>query len=138
MKIALFIASSTLVISSGAFAAGEKGHDHDSKGTTAHADDAKASHGGVATVIKDVNYELVARPDVITLYVTDHGKPVNLTGASAKLTLLSTSKQEEVMMTPTSDALQIEGAFNVAAGTKVIAHVTLKGEPVRQVRFSIK
>lgn len=139
MKTALFIASSALVLSSGAFAAGEhKGHDHDSKGTTAHADDTKASHGGVVTVIKDVNYELVARSEMIALYVTDHGKSVDLAGASAKLTLLSANKQEEVTLTPGPDALQAKGSFNVAAGTKVVAHVALKGESVRPVRFTLK
>ena len=38
-----------------------KGHDHDNKGG-AHAHEAKPRFGGVVTVVKDVNYELVAKP----------------------------------------------------------------------------
>ena len=36
------------------------------------------------------------------------------------------------------DALQAKGNFAVAAGTKVVAQVSLQGKPAQAVRFSLK
>lgn len=103
-----------------------KGHDHGSK-AAGHAHEAKAAYGGVVSVVKDVNYELVARADTLTLYVSDHGKPVDLKGASAKLTLLSASDKSGVTLVPAGDRLEAKGSFKVGAGTKVAGQVTLAG-----------
>jgi hypothetical protein len=62
---------------SAAFAAGDK-HDH--------AHEHKPLHGGVVVEVKDMDYELVAKPTVIQLYLRDHGKPADVSKASAKLT----------------------------------------------------
>ena len=40
------------------------------------------------TEVKDVDYELVAKPELIQLHLRDHGKPVDVSKVSAKLTLL--------------------------------------------------
>ncbi|MCR6478414.1 hypothetical protein NU688_19795 [Variovorax sp. ZS18.2.2] len=139
MKLATFIAAATLGISSGAFAADDhKGHEHEGKGAAAHKDEAKPAHGGIVTVAKDVSYELVARPDLISLYVSDHGKPVDLAGATAKVTLLSAGKKEEAALVPAADSLQAKGTFAVGAGTKVVANVSLKGQAPQPIRFSLK
>ena len=138
MKIASFIAVSALALSINAHAADDhKGHAHDSKGSE-HAHEVKPQHGGVVSVVKDVNYELVARADGIALFVSDHGKATDLTGASAKLTLLSGMKKTDATLVPASDALRAQGAFSVPAGTKVVAQVSLKGQPAQAVRFTIK
>lgn len=132
-------ALSALGFSAQALAADDhKGHDHDAKGSSPHAHEAKALHGGVVSVVKDVNYELVARPDGIALYVSDHGKAADLAGATAKVTLLSSSKKEEATLTPVGGSLQAKGAFGVGPGTKVMAQVSLKGQPAQVVRFTLK
>ena len=138
MKIASFIAISALAMSSNVFTADDhKGHEHENKGST-HPHDAKAQHGGVVAVVKDVNYEFVARPDGLTLYVNDHGKATDLSGASAKVTLLSGSKKEEATLVPVGETLQIKGTFTVSPGTKAVAQVSLKGQPTQAVRFALK
>ena len=112
---------------------------HDNSGTGAHAGhDDKARHGGVVSVVKDVNYELVVKPDAVALYISDHGKPVDLKGASARLTLLSASDKSEVTLAPMGDRLEAKGAFKPAAGTKVLASVTLAGQSATPVRFTLK
>ena len=68
-----------------------KGHAHDEKPGQAHAHDVKPQHGGIVSVVKDINYELVAKADALTLYVTDHDQPVDTKNASATMTLLSAS-----------------------------------------------
>ncbi len=138
MKFSMFVAVASLGLCASAFAADDhKGHDHDAKGG-AHAHEAKAQHGGVVSVVKDVNYELVARADGLALYVTDHGKAVDLSGASAKLTLLSGSTKQEATLSPEGDSLQAKGSFNARSGTKAVAHVTLKGQSSQAVRFTLK
>ena len=84
MKAYFFPLVAALAFSNVVLAAGEHG-----KGDAAHADEAKPMHGGVVLVVKDVSYELVATKDRLALHVSDHGQPVDLTGATAKVTLLS-------------------------------------------------
>lgn len=47
----------------------------------------KPKFGGVVKEVKDIQYELVAKPDVITVYVEDHGKKIDTKGAAGKVTL---------------------------------------------------
>lgn len=130
----------TLAMSASAYAANDhKGHDHDKKNHAAHAEDAKPMYGGVVTQVKDINYELVVKPDTIALYVHDHGKPVDVKGAAATLTLLSPSDKVNVKLAPSSEnKLEAKGNFKVTAGTKAVASVTMPGKPVTNVRFTLK
>ena len=95
-------------------------------------------HGGVVAEAKGKNYELVAKPSMIQLHLRDHGKPVDLAQASARLTLLSGSAQQVVDLKPAGDRLEAAGSFQVAPGTKVVAMVTLAGKPAGAVRFVLK
>ncbi|UUX96653.1 hypothetical protein [Aquabacterium sp. J223] len=114
-----------------------KGHDHGGKAAS-HSDQIKPAYGGVVTVVKDINYELVAKSDSLTLYVSDHGKPVDLKGASARLTLLSASDKADVTLGPVGERLEAKGSFKVAPGTKVAGQVTLPGGAPTNVRFTLK
>lgn len=113
-----------------------KGHAHNGKPGAAHAHEATARYGGVVSVIKDINYELVAKPDSLTLYVTDHEQPVDVRNASATLTLLSAAGKTEAQLLPAGDnLLRASGAFKVQPGTKAVAVVRLGGKPAQEVRF---
>jgi hypothetical protein len=119
-------------------AASDDHKDHD-EGTGAHAGhDDKARYGGVVRVVNDVNLELVVKADVVALYIADHGKPVDLQGASARLTLLSTAGKTEVTLLPAGDHLEAKGTFKPAAGTKALASVTLAGKAPVSARFALK
>jgi hypothetical protein len=115
-----------------------KDHDHGDKKGAGHAHEDKARFGGVVAVVKDVNYELVAKPDSLTLYVTDHGKAVDLKGATAKVLLLSASDKSEAALAPAGDKFEAKGAFKVAAGTKAVATVTLPNKPAVTAKFTFK
>jgi hypothetical protein len=121
------LAAALIAIAGTAHAAG--GHDH--------AHEHKAQHGGVVTEVKDVDYELVAKPDLIQLHLRDHGKAVDVAKVSAKLTILAGSEKQEVELQPAGALLEAKGSFKVA-GAKVIAVVTLPGKPQATVRFAIK
>lgn len=119
----------TVSFSSSALAAGDhgKGHDH------------KPLHGGIVVEANDMDYELVAKPDVITLHLRDHGKPAKSEGVSAKLTLLNGTEKTEAVLVPAGEGkLEAKGSFKVAPGTKVVALVTLPGKKAANVRFAVK
>jgi len=99
----------------------------------------KPKYGGVVTVVKDVQYELVAKPDSIALFIEDHGRKVDTKGANAKLTLLTGGDKSEVALVPMGEnGLGAKGAFKVAAGTKAVATIALAGKPAISARFELK
>ena len=130
MKTQALLASITLAmtLAGSAFAAGDK-HDH--------AHDHKPMHGGVVVEVKDMDYELVAKPTVIQLYLRDHGKKADLSKATAKVTLLTGTEKQAVELKPVGDKLEATGTFKVGPGTKAVAVVTVAGKSAT-ARFAIK
>jgi hypothetical protein len=129
MKTINLLASLLLVISGHAIASGahEHGHEH------------KPLHGGVVVEASDMDFELVAKADSITLHVRDHGKPASVKGATGKVTVLTGAEKSEAPLAPTGDdKLQATGSFKVSAGTKVVALVNLPGKKPVNLRFAIK
>ncbi|MCR5864593.1 hypothetical protein [Aquincola sp. J276] len=129
MKTQALFASITLALAGSAYAAGDK-HDH--------AHEHKPMHGGVVVEVKDIDYELVAKPTMIQLHLRDHGKPADVSKASAKLTLLTGAEKQEVELKPAGDKLEASGTFKVGPGTKVVALVTIAGKSAGTVRFALK
>jgi len=128
MKTYPLLASFVLALAGSAFAADDK-HDH------AHAH--KPLHGGVVVEVKDVDYELVAKPTVIQLHLRDHGKPADVSKATAKVTLLTGTEKQEVELKPAGDKLEATGSFKVGPGTKAVAVVMVGGKPAT-ARFTVK
>ena len=118
MNPAAILTAICLSTATTAFAAGKHDHGH------AH----KPLHGGVVVEVKDMDYELVAGPDAIRLYVRDHGKPVKASKATARLTLLAGTVKQEVVLAPAGDRLEAKGDFKVGPGTKAVAVVTVGGK----------
>jgi hypothetical protein len=102
-----------------------------------HAYQHKPLHGGVVVAVNHVDYELVAKRDLIHLYLRDHGKPVDIGQRKAKLTLMTGTDKQEVELRPAGDKLEAQGAFKLASGTKAIALVTT-GDKFANVRFVLK
>lgn len=127
MKPLHLLAFLILGLSNAAFAAG--GHDH--------AHEHTALHGGVVAEAKDIDFELVAKPDRLSLYVRDHGKPVDVAKASAKLTLLAGGAKQEIALNPNGDRLEATGQFKVT-GAKAVALVTLPSKSAVTVRFVLR
>jgi hypothetical protein len=125
MKIQTLALATTLALASAvALAAGDHGHD--------------PKFGGVVVETKAGDFEIVAKTDMIQIYVSDHGKPMKLDGAKAKVTLLSGTEKSEIDLLPVGGKLEAKGAFKVTKGTKGIAVVTLAGKPAATARFEIK
>jgi len=100
--------------------------------------DTKPMHGGVVAQSKDIDYELVASADKLQLHVRDHGKPMDVAGMTAKVTLLAGTDKQEVELKPSGAVLEAAGSFKVGAGTKVVAAVSKAGKSVASVRYTLK
>ena len=128
-KMSTFIAVSALslalVAASAAFAGGS--HDHSPK------------FGGIVTAGKAFDAELVAKPDLITVYVSDHGKSLSTKGAKGKITLLSGADKTEFELIPAGDdRMEAKGKFNVSKGTKAVVMIEPQGKKPGTLRFEIK
>ena len=102
------------------------------------ADDHAPKHGGVVVETKAGDLELVAKPDVIVIHVSDHGKPMKLTSAAGKVTVFNGNDKTEAPLALVGDKLEAKGAFKIGAGTKVLAEASINGKPAVSARFSLK
>lgn len=96
----------------------------------------KPAHGGVMVEAKDVDVELVAKPDILTIYLSDHGKPLSSEGGNAKLTILNGSDKKDYDLLSVGDRFELKGAFSVPKGSKAIAVIKLKSKVVT-ARFNM-
>ena len=94
-------------------------------------------HGGVVSVVKEIDFELIAKPDLLQLHVRDHGKPLDVSKATAKQSLLSGTDKQDVELKPVGGVLEAKGSFKVGAKTKAVALVSIGGQ-TSTVRFVLK
>ena len=102
------------------------------------AEDHKPKHGGVVVETKAGDMELVAKPELIVIHISDHGKPMKVTSATGKVTVFNGSDKTEAPLVLAGDKLEAKGSFKVGAGTKVLADVALNGKPAITARFTLK
>ena len=95
-------------------------------------------YGGVVVETKSGDLEVVAKADVIHVYVSDHGKPMKLASGSGKVTVFNGSEKAEAPLTLVGEKLEAKGSFKVASGTKVLAEVALNGKPAVSARITVK
>lgn len=95
-------------------------------------------NGGIVVETKVGDIEIVAKPDLLQMFVSDHGKAVSLTGAKAKVTLLNGAEKMEAELMPAGDKMEAKGSFKVSKGTKGIAVLTLAGKSSATARFELK
>lgn len=95
-------------------------------------------YGGVVVETKAGDFELVAKPDLIQLYPSDHGKPMKLTSATGKVTVFNGNDKMEASLALVGERLEGKGKFKIGPGTKVLAEVGLNGKPAVSARFTLK
>ncbi len=99
----------------------------------------KESSMKFAPRIANLDFELVAKADLITVHVRDHGKVASTKGATGKLTILAGAEKTEVALAPAGeDRMEAKGSFKVAAGTRIVATINLAGKKPANVRFALK
>lgn len=106
---------------------------------TAHAHGDKPKHGGVVSSANDLSFELVNKDGKATVYVNDHGKPVDTTGATGKLTVLNGAEKTEMPLEAGGEnTLVTKGEAKLAEGSKAIAALNFTDKKTVNVRFSVK
>ena len=109
-----------------AFAGGE--HRHTSK------------HGGVVVESGHHHFEVVLRDGVLEVYVEEgeDRQPENVTGATAKATILSLGQKEEIVLNPgLANSFKGSGAFKAVKGATVVITVTMPGHIPEQARIRL-
>lgn len=79
----------------------------------------------------------MAKPDLLQLYLRDHGKPMDISKVAAKITLLAGTEKQDVELKPAGNRLEAKGQFKVSAGTKAVAQVSIAGKS-SSARFVLK
>ena len=102
------------------------------------AEDHSPKHGGVVVETQAGDLELVAKPELIVIHVSDHGKPLKLSSASGKVTVFNGSDKTEAPLALVGDKLEARGNFKVGAGSKALAEVALNCKPALSARFTLK
>ena len=103
------------------------GHDHGPK------------YGGVVREVRNVAYELVAKPDSLTLYVSDHGKPVPTKGAQAEAVIYAGNEKTTVKLEPAGENRMVaKGSFRGGVGVRVVLTTTLPGKTPAKATFNLK
>ena len=102
------------------------------------AEDHTPKHGGVVVETKAGDLELVAKPELIVIHVSDHAKPMKLSSASGKVTVFNGNDKTEAPLALIGDKLEAKGSFKLGAGTKVLADLTVNGKPAVAARFTLK
>lgn len=117
--------ATSLFVSAAAFAGSGHGHG--------------PQYGGVVREMHHITYELVAKPDSLTLYVSDHGKPVATQGASAEAVIYAGSGKTMAKLEPAGDNRMVaKGSFKVGLGVRVVLNMTLLGKPPVKATFNLK
>lgn len=107
----------------------------------AHTDDMlaamKAPNGGQLKMAGPFHLELVVKPGVVQVYVTDHGDTkIASQGGRGSVTLLSGGKKTVLKLNPAGgNLLQGKGNFKVAPEMKAVVSVMMPGQPAQQARF---
>lgn len=109
------------------FAFAGAGHDHGPK------------HGGLVREAGAITYELVAKSDVLTLHVSEHGKPVPTQGAKATLMLIAGNDRTTIALEPADENRMVaKGNFKIGVGVRAALTVTLAGKDEAKVNFNLK
>lgn len=104
-----------------------------SSAALAHAEHGQSQYGGVVAEAGEAQFEIIVKDGRLTVYVTNHGVPVDTTGASGKLTALAGSAKIEFDLKPAGDN-RLQGQGNVAAGAKLLINVQWPGRKPLQAR----
>ena len=98
----------------------------------------EARFGGIHMGTQVMDLEVVAKPDLLQIYASDHNKPLKIEGGKARITLLNGADKVDIDLAPVGDKFEAKGIFKVLPGTKGVVLVTLAGKPGTTARFTVK
>lgn len=103
----------------------------------AHAEHGHPHHGGMVAEAGEAQFEIIARENKLTVFVTNHGAPLATAGASGKLTILAGNSKRELELKPDGDN-RMAGAGSLQATEKLLVTIQLPGKKPLQARAIAK
>lgn len=102
-------------------------------------DEIKPKHGGLVKEVNDVQYEVVAKPGAIVVFVEDHGRKIETRGMTGKVSVRKGAERAEAPLAPAGEN-RLEARLNAqpAAGAVVIVQVTRPGKNEDTFRVTLK
>ena len=99
----------------------------------AHSEEAlmamTAPHGGMLAMSGAYHLELLLKPKVVQLYVTDHAmKPSNIKGTSGEATLMIGGKAQKIPLTLSGDHLEGPATIPANAAVTTVVKVRIGGK----------
>jgi hypothetical protein len=107
--------------------------------TFAHDKPIKGPNGGQLIHVDDAHYELVAKDNALTLFVSDNDtKPrATVDGTKATAAVLADGKTTTVELKPaTADTLKGTGTFVAKPGLRVVVSIQETSRKPAQIRFT--
>ncbi len=103
-----------------------------------YLDSQPTPHGGQMRMAGAYHFELVAKANELTVYLTDHASTdVPSQGASGTATVLAGKKKATVKLLPAGgNTLKGAGQFELAPDMKVVVSIALPGKASEQARFT--
>ena len=106
---------------------------------SAHEKPVKGPNGGQMIHLEDAHYELVAKDNALTLFVSDNdNKPrTTMDGSKATATALIDGKTQIIALAPaSSDSMRGAGTFVAKSGLRVVVSIQESGRKPAQIRFT--
>lgn len=98
-----------------------------------------AQYGGVVQTAGDLQFELVNKGGIITIYVEDHDAKKTTAGASGKLTVLTGAQKTETTLAAGNDnALVAADKIQIVPGSKAVAVIKFADGKSVTARFLVK
>lgn len=99
----------------------------------AHAEHGQPQYGGVVAEAGEMQFEVVGKDGLLTVYLSNHGNPVLAAGASGKLTALAGTAKSEFELKAVGDS-RLQGSGSIPAGAKLLINVQWPGKKPLQAR----
>lgn len=99
----------------------------------AHAEHGQPQYGGVVAEAGEMQFEVVGKDGLLTVYLSNHGNPVLAAGATGKLTALAGTAKSEFDLKAVGDS-RLQGSGNIPAGAKLLINVQWAGKKPLQAR----
>ena len=94
-------------------------------------------NGGITTMLKNRDYELVLKPTVVTVFVYQDEKPAATKGATGSIAIVQGDKKTTLPLQPAgANAMEARGSFG--SGGKAAATITLSGRKPQEITWALK
>ena len=92
-------------------------------------------HGGIVKEKHDLVFELVREESTISLYLRDHGKPVNAESIEGSVTILASGKKQVVKLNYASENKMV-AETTIDDGAKLLVKVKMEDHHTITVRYA--